>query len=753
MSKNKITRWIDRNNYKVCLQINRKYYRRKSKGSLPYFFIDILLYPYLIVRLLLVLLQIFRFNKNLLQSYSDQKLTTFSSKLSFQISVLFGLRYFVKEEYTPVYYQKNMPLDKLWFNIQNSPKVSIIIPVHNQLQYTLDCLRSLKLNLADNISVEIIVVNDASTDSTAEQIKKINGVRLINNSTNLGFLNSCRKAIESAKGEFICLLNNDTIILKNWLEELLNPIENDLSVGLVGSKLIRPFGLLQEAGGIVYKDGSCTNFGSYQDPNYHAYNYLREADYCTGASILFRKLDYDALNGLDTLYMPAYYEDTDFCFAVRHKLNKKVIYNPLSELVHFEGITSGKNAKKGNVKSYQVLNQIKFAEKWKIELSNYLAPKQAEASVYKYVKQQTLVIVDSYLPRYDKESGSHRVYELIKIFKSLDLHLIFIPDNGKAEQPYYDLLTRNGIEVILNYAGKLKFRNDIVAATKHATYIWACRPGLNKKYSFIRKHKPNVKWIYDTVDLHYIRLEREGKLLNSDKTLTRAKRYKALELSLAKKADITVCITDVEQQLLINEGISNTMVVPNIHALPLNTVQNKFDQRKDLLFVGSYDHTPNVDAAIWLCNDIMPLIWKQNPDIKIHLVGNNPKKEVLSLANDKIKVHGYVEQLEPFFNSCRVFVAPLRYGAGMKGKIGQSLAFGLPIVTTTIGAEGMNLADGEQVCIADDPQEFAVKTIALYENPHLWQKIRENAAASILNYSPSEVKIQLADLFNRLAHQ
>lgn len=742
---NKITRWIDRNNYKVCLVINSAYYKNKAKGSLVYFYTDILLYPFLLARFLLVFLQLFRFNKDLFRSHPDQKTTPFANKVSHLVAVFFGLRYFVKKEYIPLYYEKSVPVNELWFKEEELPKVSIIISAYNQLNYTLNCLRSLKLNLPANLPVEIIVINDSYAGSTLQEIAHIKGIRVINNLENLGFQKLRREAIESSKGEYLCLLNNNTVILKGWLEALLNTIEKDDSVALVGPKFIHPFGLLQEAGGIVYNDGSCSSYGAYGDTNHYAYNYRREVDYCTGAGVLFRRSDYDKLKGFDSQYIPTYYEDVDLCLSMRHLRKKKVVYQPLSAMVSFES-----NRLKKDDKSICEANQAKFAQKWEEVLKTYLPIGTNEVSARKYIKNQTLVIIDAYLPRFDKESGSHRIYELIKIFNEMNFHLVFIPHNGKPEQPYFDLLTGNGIEVITRHIGRITFKKDIISACKNVAYIWACRPQLNKKYSYIRRYNAHLKWIYDTVDLHYVRLEREAKLLTSKKKFKKADRFKKLELFLAKKADLTVCITNVEQQLLKAEGIKNTILVPNIHTLPLSTNQTGFEERKDLLFVGSYDHPPNVDAVVWLCHSIMPMVWKHHPDIKVQIVGNNPTKEVLLLASDKIKVHGYVEHLEPFFNSCRVFVAPLRYGAGMKGKIGQSLSFGLPSITTDIGAEGMGLEHQQNILIANTAEDFANCITQLYFSESLWEKLKNNAVEAVKNYTPTVVKQNLESIFSNL---
>jgi len=739
MSANIITRWIDRNNYKICLKINKRYYKKKDKGLLIKFYINPITYLYFIARLFFVFLQGLRFNANLIERFPFTEEFSLKEKLFGRITQLLGLSFFVKQEYTPYFYHKQLKNKELKFEKTNSPKVSIIIPVHNQLKYTLTCLKSLKINLDDGVSYEIIVVNDASTDQTSASLGKIEGVRLIDNENNLGFLKSCQKGITEARGEYICLLNNDTIVLKNWLSELVDTIEKDSSIGLVGSKLIYPFGLLQEAGGIIYNDASGCNYGNYDDSNYFAFNFSRETDYCSGASILFRKTDFDQLNGFDQQFAPAYYEDTDLCFSIRHLLNKKVIYQPLSTLVHFEGISSGKVSKKGNVKNYQTINKGKFLSKWKNVLVNY--PSQNSPNSYmKYLSRNKIVVVDAILPRFDKDSGSHRMYELLKIFKELNLQIVFIPNSGKCEQPYYNLLTRNGVEVVTKYAGRTYFKKEVVAATLCSTYIWVCRPGLNKKYRYIKKYNKNAKWIYDTVDLHFVRLEREANLLHSNKKLRRAKRYKALELKLAKRADITVCITDVEQSTLKKEGITNTVVIPNIHRLPILKNTAGFEDRKGLLFIGSYDHPPNVDAAIWLSKEIMPRVWTEYPDMKLHLVGNNPKPEIQALNNSKVIVHGYVENLDTIFNSCRIFVAPLRYGAGMKGKIGQALSYGLPIVTTDIGVEGMGLENGKNILVANTIETIIDAIVELYGSKNLWDKIHKNSQETIKYFLPENIK-------------
>jgi glycosyltransferase involved in cell wall biosynthesis len=203
--------------------------------------------------------------------------------------------------------------------------------------------------------------------------------------------------------------------------------------------------------------------------------------------------------------------------------------------------------------------------------------------------------------------------------------------------------------------------------------------------------------------------------------------------------------------MLNKEGIKNVTVIPNVHeSNTANEGISSFSNRSGILFIGGYVHSPNIDAAKWLAEQIMPEVWKNDPSIKLTLLGSNPPEEVLSLASEKIAVPGYIEDVSSYFNNHRIFVAPLRFGAGMKGKIGQSLEYGLPVISTQIGIEGMGLTDGHDVLVAEDTSEFAAKILDLYQSPQLWSDIRDNSAHALKAYSPGHVKQKLKELFEDL---
>ncbi|HEX8422350.1 MAG TPA: glycosyltransferase family 2 protein, partial [Pyrinomonadaceae bacterium] len=256
------------------------------------------------------------------------------------------------------------------------PSTSIIIPVHNKVDYTEQCLKQLLDTLPGSFRGEIIVVDDASTDDTPATLKRWaqadERIRVLHNEQNKGFIGSCNAGAEAAQCEMLVFLNNDTLPQPGWLPPLLRVLRERPDAGAVGGKLIYPDGTLQEAGGIIFADGSGCNFGrNDKSSNAPLYNFLREVDYCSGALLATPRALFLSFGGFDTRFAPAYYEDTDYCFSLRES-GRKVYYQPESVIVHFEGVSSGTDVKSG-VKSFQVVNRVKFIEKWQHVLKRHPA--------------------------------------------------------------------------------------------------------------------------------------------------------------------------------------------------------------------------------------------------------------------------------------------------------------------------------------------------------------------------------------------
>ncbi|MEB3229934.1 MAG: glycosyltransferase [Leptolyngbyaceae bacterium] len=643
--------------------------------------------------------------------------------------------------------------DFITFQSYESPIVSIIIPVYNKIDYTVRCLSSLCKNISQSLQFEVIIVNDFSTDETKEYLEAVEGLVLVNNSNNLGFIDSCNAGATAAKGEFLYFLNNDTEVLPGAIESLVEVFRTYPNAGAVGSKLIYPSGALQEAGGIIWGDASGWNYGRNENPLDPKYNFLRSVDYCSGASLLVKTETFNALGGFERDFAPAYYEDTDLCFAIRETLGLDVFCQPKSEIIHYEGVSSGTSTSSG-VKRYQVINAEKFKQKWAKKLLAHPINKKGYEDAHRAARRfqgaKTILVIDSYLPYYDKESGSRRLFQLLKIFKELNYHVIYLPNDMEATEPYLSELQNMQMEVLYTCDGygtlpeeQLRERLPLI------DIAWVCRPDLMKRYIEIIRGKPGIKVIYDTIDLHYLRLKREVELgLSSLDVATATKGWmdmQSLELYMARKADLTITVTEPEQKLLQEQGIESVEVIPNIH-VPYEGEIPGFEDRSGILFIGGYNHPPNVDAVEWLCQEIMPLVWQEIPDMKVTLLGSNPSERVKKLANDKVAVPGYVRDVSPYFLSHRIFVAPLRYGAGMKGKIGQALEYCLPIVSTTIGVEGMALISGRNVLEANTKADFFQAVIKLYTDQVLWANVTNSLKNIIQVYSPKYIREKLINL-------
>lgn len=464
----------------------------------------------------------------------------------------------------------------------DDPLVSIIIPAYNQFAYTFNCLESLSVNLSSDLAYEIIIVNDASTDDTLEQLATlVKGIKVLTNAENSGFIRSCNYGASQAKGQYLYFLNNDTRILENCLESLLKLIVNNPQVGAVGSKLIYANSKQQEAGGIIWNSADGWNYGRLDSPDEPEYNYVRPVDYCSGASLLVPTELFKQLGGFSQDFIPAYYEDTDLCFAIR-ELGYQVLYQPQSNVIHYEGITSGTDLSSG-IKQYQVINQTKFREKWSKVLTKHLdndannVPKAAR----RLQGNPTILVIDSYVPLYDRESGCVRLLNILKLLLNLGYSVIFFPDNGYPEQPYTSVLQQLGIEVIYGTAQRYNLEEKLIKYLPLIDGVWLCRPELCDKYMDLIRLKTKVPIIYDTIDLHFLRLKRQKDYLDPSyqNTSWSWETYQKLELNYANQAEATVVVTEDEKQVLSSLGVKNVWVIPNIHEEIYLSEKVAFDQR------------------------------------------------------------------------------------------------------------------------------------------------------------------------------
>jgi GT2 family glycosyltransferase len=615
-----------------------------------------------------------------------------------------------------------------------APEVTVIVPVHGQFAWTLACLRSIARHGAE-VPFEVIVVDDASPDDDASRLAGIAGLRLLRNPRNLGFVGSCNAGAAAAQGRLLYFLNNDTQVTPGWLDRLCEAFREVPGCGIVGSRLVYPDGRLQEAGGLVYTDAQAWNVGRFEQRNDPRYLYRREVDYVSGASLLIEAALFRDIGGFDPRYAPAYCEDMDLAFAVRAR-GRKVIYEPASVVIHDEGTSSGTGPFAG-VKRHQEINRVKFAAKWADALRAQPAPRTpVEQAIHR--GHPHVLVMDALMPDPTRDAGSMQTIGLLRLLRELGWRVSFMADNRRATPEDILRLGRLGVETLCmpwspDLPTWLRREGKGLGAILVSRYYVAA-PYLR----LFRRYTPQAKVLLELADMHFLREQRAAEHTGDAMLARQAKETRRRELGTVAASDVTLVVSTAEQQLLAQElPQARVVLVPNMHEV--HGRHTPFARRDGLLFVGGFGHPPNADAARWLAAEIYPRIRARRPDIALHLVGDIPDGARRELEGSGVVVHGRVPDLLPMLEARRVALAPLRYGAGVKGKVNVAMSHGLPVVATSLAAEGMWLRDGDNALLADDAEAFATAVLRLYDDEALWTRLSDAGLENVRRHFSIDV--------------
>lgn len=364
-----------------------------------------------------------------------------------------------------------------------------------------------------------------------------------------------------------------------------------------------------------------------------------------------------------------------------------------------------------------------------------------------------LIIADAY-PMPDRNSGDFRFFNLIGMIR--EEHSVFflaLDRNRQAQEigseltaNYFALLESSGVRILQGGVGPA-LRSHDYDCVLFEWYFTAPRL-INE----VRAWQPNARIVIDAVDVAFNRFEAKARLTQKKEDLVHATTIRETELSVYGASDAIITVTDDDARILRREVPGAvTFTIPNIH--PLQTLTEIGANNTSLLFIGSFTHEPNIDAVHYFCAEILPLIIEAEPEVKLRIVGNAPTADVLGLTSDHVEVLGFVPETKPFLKTSAISIAPLRFGGGMKGKIGEAMSHGLPVITTSAGIEGFGLTPGEQVLVGDTPREFADAVLRLLRDRALLDQVRKAGYQFIRdNYSDIAVKRRVHDLFARLDH-
>jgi GT2 family glycosyltransferase len=597
--------------------------------------------------------------------------------------------------------------------------VSIIIPVHNNIIFTMTCLASI-LESDTSFSYEIIVGDDASEDGTRAVLQNIGGpVSLIHHRDNLGFLSNCNACANQAKGRYLVFLNNDTLALPHWLDELMRPLEQDTCVGLAGSKLLNADGTLQEAGGILWNDGLAWNFGRNQDPALPQFNYMKDVDYISGASIALPRDLWRTLDGFDPIYAPAYCEDSDLAFRVR-AAGLRTVYAPHSSVIHHEGKSHGRDTATG-FKSYQPRNQRIFLDRWRATLvsQNFTNGEHVFLARDRSRHKPHILVVDHYVPQWDRDAGSRTMYHFLRMFVACGFQVTFWPDNLNEDREYCLHLQNMGIEVLYSSAYVNRFDEFLAANGMHFQYVLVSRPHIAIKYYTFIRSRSNCKVIYYGHDIHYRRMQFELAIRKDDDLSDVIEAMRIQEFDNWRFADV-VLYPSVDERDEVRRLMPQAIVeqVPMLGftgeelSLPRRNLtrfgERDFDQ---LLYVGG-SHPPNVDALLWFVGEIFPIILRNRGSTRLHVVGAVGNDEVARLGSNAINICGRLSdnELAGLYATAGVAVVPLRFGGGVKGKTIEALYNAIPVVSTAIGMQGIS-AEEPIALVAEGAMSFAQAVI------------------------------------------
>lgn len=643
-------------------------------------------------------------------------------------------------------------------SVTNPPKISVLIPVWNQPELTFACLQTLIRNAGIG-NYEVLLLDNGSDQPIKTLFSRCQGARLLVNSQNEGFVRGMNQLAEAAHGDFLLFLNSDALIRPHALKRATQAFAEDPDLGAVGAKLILPHGYLQEAGSILWNDGTASGYGRNWNPDCDEVSHPRYVDFCSGAFLLTPQSLFLHSGGFNERFSPAYYEEVDYCVRL-WKSGKKVLYHPDVEVDHFE---FGSSPKSEAAIGLQRRNRLIFEQlhrDWLQHQFTYHENNFQPASIHRQngTYRGWILFIDDAMPSAARGSGCPRLIQILNELTQQGWKITVFPLRFPQFDPSQVRRELSPHIELIRPVDATSLRPFLERRGSSFDQMWISRPHNMEYFLQLKKAHPNllspsVRIIYDAEAIYARREEIRGQLLGDASEPSSKSLSLSEELALGSQADAIVAVSDGEKQLF-EEGFPAPH--PPIFVLPYSPDQRiltktSFAERNGLLFVGRLveHNSPNVDSMIWFLSEVFPLLQKESKDIPVSICGDCQNERLLAMASSLVSVEGRQASLDPFYSRSRVFVAPTRFAAGIPLKLLDAAQAGIPIVCTSLLAGQLGWENEQEVLVADDPAGFAQQVLRLYHDADLWVKLRENALQRMTtDYCPRIFASRLESVFN-----
>jgi GT2 family glycosyltransferase len=624
--------------------------------------------------------------------------------------------------------------DRAVFPATESPTVSIILVFYNKAHLSLLCLDSILTNA--DVPYEVVIVNNCSSDETDRLLQRVDGATIINNSANLGFGDACMQGATQARGGYLCFLNNDALLQPHALSSALLSFREDPRVGVVGGKILLANGDLQEAGSIIWSDGSALGYGRGDDPNLPQYEFRRPVDYCSGAFLVTPRSLFSQLGGFNRMFSPAYYEDADYCMQA-WEAGYSVLYEPTAVIRHYESASSDGNEA---AKPAMAINQQKFREKWNDRLLKHLPNSAANIPCARTSASSDTVkilYIEDRIPHRHLGSGFPRSNAILRHLVAQGHRVTCVSFTSRLLENEYCDIPRE-VELLDGISQRDRLFQEYVPSSD---IVWVSRP--HNMEAFLKERvdaggSSRARVIYDAEAIFAERDWRQAEMLGSEISSGVKSAWLDRELALVKSADAVVVVSERDRKTMASGGVRNVSIVG--FRVSANPTAATFAERRTFLFVGAMHgaDNPNADSMRYFCDLIWPTVRKATGD-ELVIAGYGSDSALIDCKAAGVRILGRQDDLTSLYNEARVFVVPTRYAAGNPYKAHEAAAYGVPLVVSNLIGEQLGWQHENDCLVAGTPITFAEACCRLYQNANLWKQLRSNALLRVINDLSDEV--------------